>query len=167
MSSFELNPIGHVAVNEQGYFAILDAKYSEALRGLDEFGYVFILWWFSDCDNPTDRNILSMDHPYKIGPAKMGTLALRQPQRPNPIALSTAKIIKVDLARSIIQINYVDAIDGSPILDIKPYIPSLDWVEKPIIPNWCKHWPNSYEKSLDYDWKNEFTFYETEDITNE
>jgi len=46
----------------------------------------------------------------------------------------------------------------SPVLDIKPYTPSLDRVEAPGVPKWCSHWPKSLEQSEDFDWENEFNF---------
>jgi tRNA (Thr-GGU) A37 N-methylase len=48
--------------------------------------------------------------------------------------------------------------DNSSIIDVKPYIPSIDRVENPIVPKWCSHWPLSYEESGNFDWENEFLF---------
>lgn len=48
--------------------------------------------------------------------------------------------------------------NGSSILDIKPYTPSVDRVEKPNVPKWCSHWPMSYEESGDFNWEDEFLF---------
>jgi len=58
----------------------------------------------------------------------------------------------------IIYLEYFDAFTGTPILDIKPYIPSADKVENPKVPSWCEHWPKNYETSGDFDWKKEFNF---------
>jgi tRNA (Thr-GGU) A37 N-methylase len=44
------------------------------------------------------------------------------------------------------------------VLDLKPYMPSVDRIEKPKVPNWCSHWPKSYEESGDFDWEAEFNF---------
>ena len=52
----------------------------------------------------------------------------------------------------------MDAFNGTPILDIKPYIPSVDKVNKVKTPTWSKHWPQSYEESGDFDWEKEFNF---------
>jgi len=48
--------------------------------------------------------------------------------------------------------------NNSPVLDIKPYIPSLDRVENPIVPDWYEHWPKSCEESGDFDWESGFNF---------
>lgn len=55
-------------------------------------------------------------------------------------------------------IAYIDANDGTPVLDIKPYTPGLDRVEKPGVPDWCCHWPESLEESGEFNWENEFNF---------
>lgn len=58
----------------------------------------------------------------------------------------------------MIGLAYIDADHNSPILDIKPYIPSLDRVENPIVPDWYEHWPKSCEESGDFDWESGFNF---------
>lgn len=88
----------------------------------------------------------------------MGIFATRSPVRPNPIALSTAEIIGIDYQNGIVQIAYIDANDNTPLLDIKPYTPSLDRVETPGVPAWCSHWPQSLEESASFAWENEFNF---------
>lgn len=159
MDRIQINPIGQIKICGDEMFIMLHSKYAEGLIGLEDYSHVNVLWWFSECDNKDERNILSLLKPYKKGPDIMGTFALRQPQRPNPIALSIAKIVKVDRKKALVQVTYIDAKDGSPVLDLKPYIPSLDFVENNVTPKWCQYWPNSFEKSLKYNWKNEFTFY--------
>lgn len=88
----------------------------------------------------------------------MGIFATRSPMRPNPIALTAVEIINIDYQKGIIQIAYIDANDNTPILDIKPYTPSLDRIENPGVPKWCCHWPKSLEQSAYFDWEKEFNF---------
>lgn len=88
----------------------------------------------------------------------MGIFATRSPIRPNPIALTAVEIIHVDYQSGIIQIAYIDANDGTPVLDIKPYTPNLDRVETPVVPEWCSHWPKSLEESGTFAWEQEFNF---------
>ena len=88
----------------------------------------------------------------------MGTFAIRSPMRPNPIALTAVQVLNIDFNAGIIQINYIDAENDSPVLDIKPYTPSLDRIENPKVPEWCSHWPKSLEESANFDWQNEFNF---------
>ena len=54
--------------------------------------------------------------------------------------------------------DMIDANDGTPVLDIKPYTPSSDRIEAPGVPEWCSHWPKSLEQSENFDWGNEFNF---------
>lgn len=83
---------------------------------------------------------------------------LRSPMRPNPIALTASEIINIDYEHGIIHITFIDAYDGTPVLDIKPYTPSLDRVENPSVPAWCSYWPKSTEESGDFDWEKVFNF---------
>jgi len=125
---------------------------------LDGFSHLNVIWWFSDFDYEEARNILSTEKPYKKAPATLGIFATRAPVRPNPIALSAVQVLHIDHERGMIQIDFIDANNGSPVLDIKPYTPSLDRVETPNVPDWCGHWPKSVEESGDFNWEDELIF---------
>ncbi|HHU70664.1 MAG TPA: SAM-dependent methyltransferase [Clostridiales bacterium] len=158
MNKIKVIPIGKIN-NDKGDAAIkLDEKYRAALKGLEEYSHVQIVWWLDGCDNETDRARLIEKKPYKNGPEEIGVFALRSPERPNPIAVSNAQITFVNMTNGIIGLTYVDAYDGSAVLDIKPYTPSTDRVENPITPDWCSHWPKSVEESGEFDWVKEFNF---------
>jgi len=154
----KLNEIGHVEAYGGEFKVILDDKYKEGLKGLEGFSHLQIVWWFNGCDNSEDRSILINDKPYTKGPDKMGTFATRSPERPNPIGISVSEVKKIDYEKGIIYLTYLDAYTGTPILDIKPYTPSVDKVEKVSVPDWCSHWPKSYDDSEDFDWEKEFNF---------
>lgn len=158
MKNFKVNPIGKVNISERGMFIELESKYIPALQGLDGFSHLNVIWWFSKFDNEEARSVLKTPQPYKKAPEVMGIFATRSPVRPNPIALTTVQVIAVDYEMGTIEIAYIDADDGTPILDIKPYTPSLDRVETPGVPEWCNHWPASLEQSGSFDWGNEFNF---------
>ena len=91
-------------------------------------------------------------------PRDNGDICNQIPARPNPLALTAAEVLQLDLKNGIIRIDYTDANDGTPVLDIKPYTPSMDRVESPKVPEWCGHWPKSREESADFAWENEFNF---------
>jgi tRNA-Thr(GGU) m(6)t(6)A37 methyltransferase TsaA len=158
MHNFQVSPVGKAEVNDKGMFIVLDEKFIPALQALDGFSHLNVIWWFSDFDSEEMRNILEAPQPYKKSPPVMGIFATRSPIRPNPIALSTAQIIRIDHEKGIVQVAYIDANDGTPVLDIKPYTPSLDRVETPGVPEWCRHWPKSLEQSESFDWESEFNF---------
>ena len=144
---------------ENGDFEIkVYPKYLKAMKGLEELSYLQVIWWFDQCDNEVSRIKLVEEKPYKNGPEVLGTFATRTPERPNPIAVSTVYVLSVDMERGIIRIPYIDAFSGTPILDIKPYMPSIDRVETVQMPKWCEHWPSNVETSGDFDWEKEFNF---------
>ena len=158
MQKLLLNPIGKININENGMFIELEPKYIPALQVLEGFSHLNVIWWFSDFDDEEMRKILETPQPYKKAPEVMGIFATRSPIRPNPIALSTAQLIAIDYEKGVIQVAYIDAHNGTPVLDLKPYTPSLDRVEAPEVPSWCTHWPKSLEESGSFNWDNEFNF---------
>ena len=99
----------------------------DALRGLEGFSHLWLVWVFDQAIrkewSPTVRP------PRLGGNARMGVFATRSPFRPNPIALSAVKLDRVELTADlgpVIHIRGADLMDGTPILDIKPYIPYAD-----------------------------------------
>lgn len=158
MTTYKVNSIGIISNNETGTFIKLNTEFIPALKAMDGFSHINVLWWFTDFDKEEFRMILEAEQPYKNAPEIMGIFATRSPIRPNPIALTTVEIMHVDYQNGIIQIAYIDANDNTPILDIKPYTPSLDRVESPVVPRWCSHWPKSLEESETFAWEHEFNF---------
>ena len=99
----------------------------EALRGLESFSHLWLLWHFSEVRqtgwSPTVRP------PRLGGNARMGVFATRSPYRPNPIGLSSVKLLGIDLHTPdgpVLRVAGADLMDGTPILDIKPYLPYTD-----------------------------------------
>lgn len=158
MEQFMVNPIGEIRVDEQGMRLILDQAYLQALTNLDGFSHLNVLWWFNQCNDLKSRSKLIEESPYKNSPELLGTFATRSPERPNPIGLSCCYITYIDSQKGIIGLAYIDAEDGTPVLDIKPYTPSLDRVENPTVPKWCSNWPKNIETSGDFDWSSVFNF---------
>ncbi|SHJ96243.1 SAM-dependent methyltransferase [Desulforamulus aeronauticus] len=158
MSKFMVHPIGKVHSNENGTFIKVEEKYIPALQALEGFSHINVIWWFSDFDDEQSRSVLQTEQPYKGAPDVMGIFATRSPMRPNPIALTTSEVIHIDNEKGIIQIAFIDSNDNSPVLDIKPYTPSLDRVEKSGVPTWCSHWPKSTEEAASFAWEKEFNF---------
>ncbi len=158
MNEIKVFPIGKIINNNSEVKMILDTKYAAGLIGLKDYSHVQILWWLDGCDNEKDRTTLVEKKPYKKGPDEIGVFALRSPERPNPIAVSNASITFVDEQSGTIGLTYVDANDGSAVLDIKPYTPSVDRIENTITPKWCSHWPKSVEESGSFNWSDEFNF---------
>lgn len=158
MVAFTVKQTGVIRAGETGFHIELEPEYADGLRGLEGFAYLNILWWFDRCDNASSRRNLTEAKPYTYGPDLLGTFATRSPERPNPIALSCVHVTGLDTVQGVIHLAYIDAYDQSPVLDIKPYTPSLDRVEAPAVPGWCAHWPQNVETGGDFDWDAEFRF---------
>ena len=110
------------------------------------------------CEDEQSRSILELKQPYRNAPESIGVFASRSPHRPNPIALTASEILDVDFGRGEILVAFIDAEDGSPVLDIKLYIPSFDRIEDPKVPQWQSEWPMSSEESANFDWSQVFNF---------
>ena len=155
---FSLRTIGKISTNQGQFCLRIDREYLGALQGLEGFSHIQVIWWFDGCDTAEERAKTSETKPYVHGPDQIGVFAMRSPSRPNPIALSCAEVTYIDAVNGIVGLAYIDANEGSPLLDIKPYTPSLDRVENPRVPQWCAHWPKNCETSGDFDWGSEFNF---------
>lgn len=158
MEQFKLKSIGEIQVGNNGMSLVLNKEYIPALTNFKDFGYINVLWWFDKCDNSESRTKLTEKSPYKNAPETLGTFATRSPERPNPIALTCCYVTYLDHENGIIGLAYIDADNGTPVIDIKPYTPSLDRVENPSVPEWCTNWPRNVEESGDFDWSTVFNF---------
>ena len=101
----------------------------EALRGLKGFSYIWLLWDFSEAHRDGESWSPTVRPPRLGGNQRMGVWATRSPFRPNNIGLSSVRISKIDLHTPegpIIEVEGADLMDGTPILDIKPYLPFTD-----------------------------------------
>lgn len=138
---YQITPIGKVRRDRDGIYLQIDEPYRAALEGLNGFSHAQILWWFDQCDDETSRKTTQFDPPFDA--PTLGVFALKAPARPNPIGLSIVRVDSVDLEAGIVTIPRIDAFNGTPLLDIKPYIPSFDRVESTHVPDWAADWPDS------------------------
>lgn len=92
-----------------------------SLAGLEKFSHVWLLSWFHLNTNKTFHPKI---HPPRMKGGKIGVFASRSPHRPNPIGLSLARLEKVE--GGTLYLSGIDLIEGTPILDIKPYLPFSD-----------------------------------------
>ncbi len=154
--TYKLSPIGQVECGPEGFALKIDPKYRAGLQGLADFGHINVLWWSHYLDTPDHRSVVEAEQPYKHGPAKLGIFATRSPLRPNPICVTTVSVLHVDVANGLVIVPWIDAENGTPILDIKPYEPSADRVREVRMPEWCQHWPQWLEDSAKFNWEAEF-----------
>ena len=106
---------------------------ADALRGLEGFDYLWIIWEFSANKTKEERGATAWQPtvrpPLLGGNTQMGVFATRSPYRPNPLGLSSVKIERIELSTKegpIIHVLGADLMDGTPIYDIKPYVAYAD-----------------------------------------
>ncbi len=93
------------------------------ISGLEEFSHLWLIWSFSENSRTSASPKVS---PPRLGGEKRGVFATRAPFRPNPIGLSSVKIEEIDFSEPSITVSGADMTDGTPIYDIKPYLPYTD-----------------------------------------
>lgn len=105
---------------------VLDPAYREGLSGLEDYSHIHILTWL----HHAPRNLI-VQKP-RHAPEAKGVFAIRSPARPNPIGLHMAKIVRLDPTAGTIELDAIDVLDGTPVLDIKPWFPSVDAIDEGI-----------------------------------
>jgi tRNA (adenine37-N6)-methyltransferase len=119
----------------------LDSKFGPGLDGLEGFGHVVIVWWAHKYVEYRNQIDMKIELPYAPG-TTAGLFATRSPVRPNPVCITTAEILEVSPDGGYIVIDEIDAAEGTPVLDIKPYYGSIDRVESYKQPDWVPaDWP--------------------------
>ncbi len=98
----------------------IDAPFRPALEGLEPGAGLVVLYWLDRA-----RRDLLRQHP-RHRDAPIGTFALRSPVRPNPVAMAVVRCTALDAGRGVVGLDAIDALDGTPVLDIKPWLASVD-----------------------------------------
>jgi tRNA-Thr(GGU) m(6)t(6)A37 methyltransferase TsaA len=138
--TFEMHPIGRVRRGDNGIRLEIDEPYRPALKQLDRFSHVMVFWWADWFDNEEWRARLQTHPPY-AEEHLTGVFATRSPYRPNPIAMTTCKLLGMDEGQGVLQVADIDAVDGTRIVDLKAYFPVCDRVREAYIPKWLSDWP--------------------------
>ena len=113
-------PYQPIADDEGKFFIEVYSKYSKGLFELDSFRYMYVIYYIHRLNQ---RVAMEVSPPWTQG-LQIGLFASRSPLRPNPIGLSIAKIETID--KNKIFTSGLDVFDGTPLLDIKPYVKDLD-----------------------------------------
>lgn len=138
--AFQVHPIGYVRRKGSHVELEIEERFRPGLKQLDKFSHVIVVWWVHELEGEEPRTTLTCEPPYAEGHLT-GVFACRAEYRPNPIAMTPCKILSVDEGAGVVTINDVDALDGSPILDLKAYFPVLDRVKEAHIPDYLVGWP--------------------------
>jgi tRNA-Thr(GGU) m(6)t(6)A37 methyltransferase TsaA len=102
---------------------VIEEKYLPGLDDVEKSTHFIVLSWF----DRADRTLLRATPPHD--PVEHGVFATRSPNRPNPVAFSVVDLLGRE--RNILRVRGLDALDGTPVVDIKPYFPDIDCVKKP------------------------------------
>jgi len=152
LESFSFRPIGYVrspytqtedvAHTHTGWTADtsqihLLPRYAKGLGGLQGYSHIIVLFWVHKAKEwkmPKNHN----------KPPHVKLFATRMPVRPNPIGMSVVELLDFSTDSGQITVKGLDALDGTPVLDIKPYIPNFDSYIDASVPDWLKEHLNSH-----------------------
>jgi endonuclease-3 related protein len=110
---------------------VVDRRLSDALDGLEGFSHIVVLFWLHKTSGEPALKV----HPRgKIEHPLVGLFATRSPQRPNPLGETTVRLL--ERRGNVLKVRGLDAINGTPVIDIKPYIPGYDSVVGARVPPW-------------------------------
>jgi len=112
----------------------IDPAWVDALDGLDGFSHVWLLWWLDA--HPAPPEDLRTHPENRMEAPLVGLFATRSPHRPNPIAMTAVRLLELDGRR--LRVRGLDARQGTPILDIKPYIRRGDYLPEATMPAWIE-----------------------------
>jgi len=131
---FEIFPIGVIHKTPERTELEVFPAYRDALLGLEGFSHINVFYWFHENDSAEKRRILRV-HPRRNRSNPLtGVFATHAAVRPNLIAFSLCRIIDIDGGR--IRIADIAALDGTPLIDIKCYIPPSVGPEEVSLPDW-------------------------------
>jgi tRNA-Thr(GGU) m(6)t(6)A37 methyltransferase TsaA len=134
LESFQIFPVGVVSKKEEATWIEIFEPYSDALLGLEGFSHIFVFFWFHENDTADRRKTLRV-HPRKDKKNPLsGVFATHSPLRPNLIGITLCKIKSIRSNR--IEIEGIDAFDGTPVIDVKCYIPNSPAESDIRLPAW-------------------------------
>ena len=132
--SFQVFPVGVVSKKEEKIWIDIHESYADALLGLEGFSHILVLFWFHENDSADQRKTLRV-HPRKDPQNPLtGVFGTHSPLRPNLIGLTRCKLKSIRGRR--IEIEDIDAFDGTPVIDIKCYIPDAPSETEIRLPDW-------------------------------
>lgn len=111
-------PIQSSASKEATGNIVIDDKYGKGLKDLENFSHIILLYHFH-----RSKKAELLVKPF-LDTTKRGVFATRAPSRPNPIGLSVVRLLNIN--QNVLTVGHLDILDGTPLLDIKPYVPRFD-----------------------------------------
>lgn len=120
---------------------VLDETLADGLDGIEEFSHVLILFWMHRAPEAEPVRMRRRPQGREDMP-ELGIFAQRARHRPNPIGVAAVKLLRREKNRLFVQ--GLDAINGTPVVDVKPYVPAYDVVETPRVPEWINRLMERY-----------------------
>lgn len=114
-------------------------EYCEGLLGVEGYSHLFIIYWMHLRDNEKHRRTLIVKPPRHEGAPQTGVFSTRSPSRPNPIGLTVVKLEGIE--GCTLTVSGLDAVEETPIIDIKPYSSREDAHLEASTPEWAMHGP--------------------------
>jgi len=130
-----LRPVGSVVRREENEISklVVDSELSGILDGIDDFSHLLVLFWAHQV--PSERRSQTQVHPRGREDLPLtGIFATRSPARPNPICITPVKLLR--RTGNTLEVQGLDALDGSPIIDIKPHFPGPYAADEVSLPDW-------------------------------
>ncbi|MFO7835540.1 MAG: tRNA (N6-threonylcarbamoyladenosine(37)-N6)-methyltransferase TrmO [Candidatus Thorarchaeota archaeon] len=147
--SIMMRAIGEIVKDESRVCIWVYDSFWDATLNVDKFSHLIVLWWISGKDNPESRGTLRVVPRKAEGTVQeSGVFACRAPTRPNPIGHSVVALREIDSDNKRLVIDQIDAFHGTPVLDIKPYMPTSDRVDGAEVPVWFKTLQPRYTNSV-------------------
>jgi tRNA-Thr(GGU) m(6)t(6)A37 methyltransferase TsaA len=134
MAQFIIYPVGVVKKKAEDTLIEIYQEYRDALLGLEGFSHIYVLFWFHENDSPHKRRTLQVHPRGDEDNPLMGVFGTHSPRRPNLIGLTRCRILMI--SGGTIKIDDIDAFDGTPVIDIKCYIPGAHPVPDVNVPAW-------------------------------
>ena len=113
---------------------ILSPRYEEALEGIEEYSHLLILFWISRTPVRSRGRILKIHPRSRPDLPLVGVFATRTQYRPNPIGLTQVQLLK--RRKNVLRVKGLDALNGTPVLDIKPISPRIEMRAETKVPEW-------------------------------
>lgn len=145
MNTITLEVIGHVASQVQqqtdegwGHVesrVVLRPEYRDGLRGLEAFSHVLVVTYLHQAKFVPSRDLVRRPRGLESMP-EVGIFAQRAKDRPNPLGITAVPIVRVEPGALVVR--GLDAINGTPVVDLKPYYPAYDRVNDAAVPEWVE-----------------------------
>ena len=119
----------------------LEERYAPGLKGLEEFSHAVIVVWLHKAEFAPEAHLRRRPQGREDMPC-VGIFAQRARHRPNPIGVTAVEIVGVE--GNVLRVRGLDAIDGTPVLDVRPYFPAYDCVEGASVPEWVDRLMEGY-----------------------